>query len=356
MARISELHYSNAYAASSGVAEFLEVSLAQGEVASDFTVTFYQANGSAGLTVNLGDPGVVMTVDTQSNENVYVISADNFNIRLTDPNGGGSNNYEAYALVETSSGTVVDFYDIGGGTQNIVAQDGPAAGAVSENLPVLVGPNQTTTTLQFNQPDPDTLTYGSVNPGDSGAICFTRGTMIETATGAKPVEKLRAGDLVLTADRAAQPLRWVGKRTVVAEGDMAPIVFATGILGNFRPLVVSPQHRVLISAATLSLLFGEEEALVAARHLVDGETVNRRHGGLVTYYHLMFDQHELIWANGALSESFLVSAHSLSMLTPAMRAEFQTLFPELLANPVVEPQPVRRTLQGYEARLLALAA
>lgn len=356
MARISELHYSNALARDSGVSEFLEVSLSGGENATDFSVTFYQANGTAGVTIALDDPGVVMTVDTQSGENVYVISADNFNIRLTDPDGNGSNNYEAYALVDETGGSVVDFYDIGGGTQNITAVDGPAAGAVSENLPVLVTPGATTTTLQFNQPNPDTLTYETVDPGETGAVCFTRGTMIETLRGPVPVEKLNAGDQIMTADHGVQPLRWIGKRTVLAEGDLAPVVFSAGVLDNTRPLVVSPQHRVLVDTAMMELLFGEVEALVPACHLVNGTTVTRRPGGLVTYYHLMFDRHELVWSNGALSESFLVSQHSISMFTPAMRDEFGALFPELLENAVDEPVPSRRTLRGYEARLLALAA
>ena len=77
---------------------------------------------------------------------IFVISADDFPILLTDPNGGGSDNYEAYALTNTATSEVIDFYDIGGGTQNILALDGAAAGATSENLAVLTGPNSTTTT------------------------------------------------------------------------------------------------------------------------------------------------------------------------------------------------------------------
>ncbi len=78
MARISELHYSNAYAASSGEAEFLEVALNASEDPADFMVGFYQSDGSHGLDVNLQDgltAGLITEIiDLENNEKVYVIS------------------------------------------------------------------------------------------------------------------------------------------------------------------------------------------------------------------------------------------------------------------------------------------
>jgi len=356
LARISELHYSNAYAKTSGVSEFLEVSLGAGEPAAEYTVVFYEANGTAGLDVTLSDLGVQATYDAQSNEWVYVISADNFPIYLTDPDGGSSGNYEAYALVNTTTGQVIDFYDIGGGTQNITATNGLAAGATSVNLPVLTGPQSTTTTLQFNQPNPDTLTYASVDPGASGVICFAGGTRLLTPDGERVVEALRPGDLIVTADNGARPIRWIGRRTVRAHGDFAPIVFSAGTMGNDRPLVVSPQHRMLVGGAETEMLFGEEEVLVAAKHLVNGDTIFVRPGGLVTYYHVMLDSHELVFSEGVLSESFFASANSLETLEPAARNELLGLFPELAEPSGQDWVTARPTLKGHEARTLALAA
>lgn len=127
MARISELHYSNAYASSSGVNEFLEVSLAPDEMRANYVVAFYQSNGQQGLTVTLDNAAIQTSIDAETGETVLVISADDFPIYLTDPDGGGPTNYEAYALVDISTGApqVIDFYDIGGGTQNVLATDGP---------------------------------------------------------------------------------------------------------------------------------------------------------------------------------------------------------------------------------------
>ena len=338
MARISELHYSNAYAATSGISEFLEVALSPGEDPADFTVTFYQANGSPGLSVGLDDPGVQVSVDADSGETVYVVSADFFNIRLTDPDGGGANNYEAYALTNDDTGDVIDFYDIGGGTQNIVANGGPADGATSVNLPVLVGPNQTTTTLQFNANDPTTLVYDDVDPGDSGVICFAAGTGIATPRGRVEVENLRVGDAVLTADGRAVTLRWVGAQNVSAMGAAAPIEFAPGALGAKRALRLSPQHRILLHGGRVEVHSGQARGFLPAKALVGQPGIRRCPQSRVTYYHLLCDAHEVILAEGVPCETLLLAPQSLAVLTPRARAEIALLGlrPQTLAYPVLD--------------------
>lgn len=327
MARISELHYSNAYAASSGISEFLEVALGTGEVPADFTVSFYQANGSVGLEVSLDDPGVQVTVDMENGETVYVISADFFPLALTDPDGGGSSNYEAYALTNTDTSTVIDFYDIGGGTQNILASDGLAAGATSENLAVLVGPNSTTTTLQFNQPNPDTLVYTTVDPGDTGLACFAEGTVLDTADGPRLIESIQSGDLVMTRDGGAQPVRWIGARTVSAMGQFAPICISKGVLGAQENVYVSPLHRMLVRGWRAELLFGEAEILVPAKSLINGDTVYRSPRPNVRYVHLLFDRHHIVTSSGLDSESFYPGALGLGGFDSQVAEELYSLFP-----------------------------
>lgn len=329
MARISELHYSNAYARTSGVSEFLEVSLDPSEDPADFTVSFYQHTGYVGVEITLDHPSVQVTTDPETGEVAYVISADDFPIRLTDPNGGGAKNYEAYALTNTATGTVIDFYDIGGGTTEIEALDGHAFGATSTNLPVLVGPNATTTTLQFNQPDPTTLTYGTVGPGDTGIACFVAGSLIDTPDGPRAIETLRPGDLVLTLDHGPQPLRWIGATTVPGTGRHAPVRISAGTLGATHPLEVSPQHRILIDGWQAELFFGQEEVLAPATALVNDDTIRRAPRPQVTYLHMMFDRHQVVAAHGVPSESFFPGAQALDSLCAATRVELLALFPEL---------------------------
>lgn len=102
------------------------------------------------------------------------------------------------------------------------------------------------------------LTLNSVNgstyPGLAGSRsqdvflgCFVRGTLIKTEDGPRYVETLKTGDMVMTQDRGLQPLVWTGGRKIAGVGNMAPIRFDAGVLGNIRPLLVSPQHRMLVS-------------------------------------------------------------------------------------------------------------
>lgn len=51
----------------------------------------------------------------------------------------------------------------------------------------------------------------------------------------------------------------------------------------------------------------------------------------VTYVHLMFDAHQIIFAEGIPSESFYPGPMALEMLSTAARQEMQLIFPKLSA-------------------------
>ncbi|MGB3316719.1 MAG: Hint domain-containing protein, partial [Albidovulum sp.] len=135
--------------------------------------------------------------------------------------------------------------------------------------------------------------------------CFVAGTLIATSKGQIPVEDLTPGDLVLTHDDGPQPLRWIGRRVVPADGTFAPVRIEAGTFGNHDTLLVSPQHRVLIRHMQAELLFGEAEVLVAAKDLVNRNSVQIVTGGTVEYVHLLFDRHQVIYSAGLPSESYL---------------------------------------------------
>lgn len=185
-------------------------------------------------------------------------------------------------------------------------------------------------------------------------ICFTEGTRIATPLGARDIEDLEVGDLVVTRDHGLQPIRWVGKRTVPARGSLAPIRFDANVIGNERPLYVSPQHRMLVQGYEASLLFGESEVLASAKHLVNGSSVTEAHGGEVTYVHIMFDQHEIIYAEGAASESFFPGGTGLDAVKAEAREELFGIFPELRSHEGVYGDTARLCLKAHESRLLRL--
>lgn len=144
---------------------------------------------------------------------------------------------------------------------------------------------------------------------------FSRGTHITLASGAQvPVEDLRPGDRVLTRDDGPQPIRWIGMTTLRAVGAFAPVVIRKGVLHNENDLVLSPDHRIFIWQRQDRLGAGRSEVLVKVRHLINGETVFQREGGFVDYFQLLFDDHQIIYAEGIAAESLLIDPRTQAAL------------------------------------------
>lgn len=138
-------------------------------------------------------------------------------------------------------------------------------------------------------------------------VSFVRGTRIALAGGEqRPVEELRVGDRVLTRDEGPQPVRWIGHRTLRATGAFAPVLIRKGALHNANDLLLSPDHRILVYQRQDRLGAGRAEVMVKVRHLVNGTTVLLRDGGFVEYFQLLFDDHQIIFAEGIAAESLLV--------------------------------------------------
>jgi Ca2+-binding RTX toxin-like protein len=186
-------------------------------------------------------------------------------------------------------------------------------------------------------------------------ICFKAGTRISTPFGPRRVEDLRPGDMVVTRDNGVQPIRWTGRRAVNGTGDLAPIRFAPGSVGNARPLLVSPQHRMLIRSSNVNLLFNTAEAFVAARHLVNGSSIRRVEKASIDYVHILFDRHEVIFAEGAQSESYHPGRHGLNGILDHAREELFSIFPELRSDPESYGDTARPCLKEFEAKLLQTA-
>lgn len=150
-------------------------------------------------------------------------------------------------------------------------------------------------------------------------VSFTRGTHITMGSGRqRPIEDLQPGDLVLTRDDGVQRIRWIGQSTLRAAGEFAPIRIAAGTLNNARDLIVSPDHRLFIYQRTDRLGAGRSELLVKARHLVNGQSVTTQQGGFVDYFQLLFDTHQIIYAEGIAAESMFVDGRTAPLLPPML--------------------------------------
>lgn len=153
---------------------------------------------------------------------------------------------------------------------------------------------------------------------------FTRGTRITLASGQQcPIENLAVGDRVLTRDDGVQELRWIGHATVRAVGNFAPICIREGTLSNTSDLIVSPDHRLFIYQRRDRLGAGRSELLVKARHLVNGHSVVVQDGGFVDYFQLLFDAHQIIYAEGIAAESMQVDTRTGPAVPPEVVAQLK---------------------------------
>lgn len=196
------------------------------------------------------------------------------------------------------------------------------------------------------------------DPTDSVPLCFTRGTRILTPGGLRRVEELRAGDLVTTQDNGAQPIRWIGgsrlhPSALAQRETLRPVRIRAGALGEGYPertLVVSRQHRMLIRSRIAERVFGFKEVLVPAHMLTELPGITLCGASRpVEYYHLLLDRHEIVFAEGAPTETLLTGTQAMEAMSPRNRAEIRSA---LLAATGAETHAgsARPLATGHKAR------
>jgi type VI protein secretion system component Hcp len=174
----------------------------------------------------------------------------------------------------------------------------------------------------------DTLVNQAIDPTqmatlNAGAPCYCPDTLILTDRGDVAVETLSIGDHVMTMSGAARPIRWIGRRSysgrfAVGQKDILPICIKAGAIDDNVPrrdLWISPHHAMYLNGV-----------LIEARNLVNGASiVQAKSIDKVEYFHIELETHDVIIAEGALSESF-INDDSRNMFHNAH--EYATLYPD----------------------------
>ena len=287
--------------------------------------------GDAGSTVNdsVIDYGGVLDLATGAAASGTI----NFGPPVGDPIGGTLEIDDTTELNATITGFAP------GDTIDLTAiQYDPSGSAnlVSGNV-LDVNEDGNTYTLQFDPTQDFTGDYFHLAP-DSGGTgtditenttpCYCRGTLIQTQSGQKCLENLKIGDEVVTMSGVARPIKWIGKRSyggrfVIGRTDILPVCIKAGALDDNIPrrdLWISPHHAMFFAG------YDRDGVLIEAKDLVNGVTiVQAERVENVEYFHVELETHDVIIAEGALSETFIDdgsrgmfhNAHEYSVLYPA---------------------------------------
>lgn len=375
--------------------------LPDGRVIEAGTTDADDGNSSVDLEGDFDDPPVVLTSVMSNNDTTTVdsdgfnVTADGFDVSLQEEEGqDGVHATENVGWIAIEPGGTGDFGtaltaggvdeqtdDIGFGstiqdavviakTQTLNDED-TAHVAIDGQNDTSVGVFVMEETSGDSERDHAEETVGVVAfpsgliEGTTYVPCFTAGTLIDTPTGPVAVETLTAGDEVTLYDDARGTARLLrvyqrelSQKELKAAPCLLPVRIVAGALGNGLPkqdLLVSRQHRMLVSSAIAERLTGSSDVLIPANKMtpMPGIFVDKNVQS-VTYYHLLFDRHEVIMAEGTPTESLYTGSHTLNALSNAARREIRALLPEAEQNPPQEacliPKP--RQQKALVARLV----
>lgn len=312
--------------------DFIEIAVEAGTDVSDIVVTVYHPNGTVRSTNALE-----YYASTEFGQDVYVIST------ALSTTFSGLHRHGAVSLSE--NGTVYQFISFDDGPP-VTANGGAADGLTSTQI----GEAGSGESLQTTD---DGATYQVNTDPDPGTIpCFVAGTLIDTPTGAIPVQDLAPGMTVTDAHGGTLKVRALLEREIsvaqiICHPTLRPVRISAGALGARLPtrdLYLSRQHRVAVRSPVVERMFGCSESLVAAVRLLDVAGVD-----LVTapqrvrYCHLLLERHGMVLANGAPCESFLIAPASVGAVTEASRRAIASAFPQA-------------RIEGYRARSCAYIA
>jgi hypothetical protein len=275
--------------------------------------------GGAGNDTLLGDTGT-NTLTGGAGADLYVVLDGNFDTTVTDFVREDSDQI-LFVMAE-----ITQYSDITGrmtqvGSDTLFTFDNGSTLLVENTLPSQFKPGD----FQIN----------------GSPVCFVEGTLIQTPDGERPVEALRAGDLVMTRDRGAQPLLHVAHRCyrfLSKKDKMRPVLIQPNALAPGypkRPLAVSPQHRMLIDEPK------GQDALIPAARLIKRPGIRRMRGKRhVTYYHLLLEHHEILTANSAPAESLLITDYSVAYLSLPSCLVAQAEKARIPARPLISDDPI----------------
>lgn len=236
-----------------------------------------------------------------------------------------------------SDGFTVEILDSGGGVVETMTYFPTNNTGMLAAPPLEINfPSGGTYTLRITEVGPND-TLGALIDNIELLVCFAGDTLVRTKEGLIKASEIQLGQQVWTQENGYQSVKWVGKRAVskiqqITDQRLRPVLFKQGSLGVDMPaqdLMVSQNHRMVLSNWKVQTHLGLDQALAPAKYLIDGENVTLAPYADVEFVHFMFEEHQIVDANGCLSESFYPGAQAIQGVEQEARDELFMLFPEL---------------------------
>ncbi len=330
------------------------------------SVRDFMDNGSVGA--GIGAVGETVTFSDNAGQAFMVSDGDgSFDQTDGDQVTSGSHAVQGWA---SSFGTSIGNYNVPSGSRTDVEYGyelTPSGGgetiwvyAVATNYPTLMDTNGFTATGHIDPSKTYTVTGYDSFPDplySTMVVCFGAGTMILTPRGEVAIEQITIGDLMITADHGPQPVLWIGRRKLdramlAAMPELAPIRIRRGALGPGSPrrdLLLSKHHRLAMRFAK-----DESEVLLPAFALLEMSRVELAEDlAEVQYFHLLFEAHEIVFANGSRAESLYAGRMALKALAPPDRSSVLALLPPMGPD---GPRPARPLVPMRAARKMVADA
>lgn len=356
---------------------------------SSVSSTGQNTGGSETFTAGFTDPPVVLTSVMTNNDGTAIdsdpssITSSGFNITLQEEEGqDGVHGAETVGWIaiqaggDATNGTAsISGDSVTHSTSTLSLGDTFSNGVVLAETQTLDGTDTATVTIDSqtsstvgvyideeqsaNAETNHTTDVVGIVAFEEGLIpCLTSGVQIEMLGDVREVQEISVGDIVLTSDNGPQPVRWIGQRKyltrdLIKNPQLRPIRIVAGALGDNLPkrdLLVSRQHRMLVQSKIAERMFVKANVLVSAIKLTDlpgiyvDETVE-----CVEYFHLLFDQHEVIYAEGAPTESLFTGPEVLKSISNKAREEIISIFPEVMSLDYA-PVPARYIPRGKQQK------
>ncbi len=147
---------------------------------------------------------------------------------------------------------------------------------------------------------------GGNNQGGNNHSCFLKDTKISTPSGDRLVQELQIGDEVQTLTLTGRKtIKWIGYNKFTKEEGRAwqdrvmPIRVARFAIGDhtpYRDLYLSPLHCIFFNESLIPVMYLINETSIAQGTPSEMSALE--------YYHVELDTHEVIYAEGALVESY----------------------------------------------------